>query len=181
MKKAGYQFPENQQTRPPKSKQKKKPSQILTGTGTVTDLNCLEPRNNGQTITTGSEFEPGSGTKLKWGTIIPMIGGSAIGCFKSAGTKPAFHLTYKKFKDNESHLKTYWPEVPVYCLDKDQEPKQEDIEGKHFKRESLFKNLDNIVPSKCKWEHPYIILLTMSDCSLQNHESENCFTIFLRT
>ena len=129
MTEAGYHFPKNQQTRPPKSNQKRQTSKILTGTGTATDLNCLEPRNNGQTITTGSEFEPVSGTKLKWGTIIPLIGGSAIGCFKSAGTKPTFHLSYKEFKGNESHLKSYWPDVPTYCLDKDQEPKPEDMKG----------------------------------------------------
>ena len=65
---------------------------------------------------------------LKWGTIIPLIGGSSIGCSRSAGNLPAFHLTYTPFKNNETHLEKYWPQVPKYYIDKNQEP--EDIEGK---------------------------------------------------
>ena len=55
--------------------------------------------------------------ELKWGTIIPLIGGSAIGCKKSAGNEPAFHLSYDAFAANESHIEKYWPEVPMYRLD----------------------------------------------------------------
>jgi len=55
--------------------------------------------------------------ELKWGTIIPLIGGSAIGCKKSAGVDPAFHLSYEAFAANESHIEKYWPDVPMYRLD----------------------------------------------------------------
>ena len=55
--------------------------------------------------------------ELKWGTIIPLIGGSAIGCKNSAGNEPAFHLSYDAFSANESHIEKYWPEVPMYRLD----------------------------------------------------------------
>ena len=68
--------------------------------------------------------------KLKWGTIIPLIGGSSIGCSKSAGNLPAFHLTYTPFKDNEAHLERYWPTVPKYYIDKDEQP--ENMTGKIF-------------------------------------------------
>ena len=71
--------------------------------------------------------EPTGGT-LKWGTIIPLIGGSSIGCSKSAGNLPAFHLTYTPFKNNEAHLERYWPKVPKYYIDKDQQP--ENMTGK---------------------------------------------------
>ena len=63
-----------------------------------------------------------TGGKLKWGTIIPLIGGSSIGCSKSAGNLPAFHLSYTPFKNNEAHLERYWPKVPKYYIDQDQEP-----------------------------------------------------------
>ena len=55
--------------------------------------------------------------ELKWGTIIPLIGGSAIGCNKATGNLPAFHLSYEAFAANESHIEDYWPEVPMYRLD----------------------------------------------------------------
>lgn len=55
--------------------------------------------------------------KIKFGTIIPLIGGSAIGCSRSAETKPSFHLSYDAFAANESHLEKYWGDVPTYRLD----------------------------------------------------------------
>ena len=62
------------------------------------------------------------GSGLCWGTMIPLIGGSAIGCFNSAGTPPAFHLTYNAFKKYEGPLKRYWPDIPTYYLDKEKGP-----------------------------------------------------------
>jgi site-specific DNA-cytosine methylase len=55
--------------------------------------------------------------EIKFGTIIPLIGGSAIGSSRSAGVKPAFHLSYNAFAANESHLEKYWPDVQMYRLD----------------------------------------------------------------
>lgn len=57
--------------------------------------------------------------ELKWGTIIPLIGGSAIGCSRSAGTLPEFHLSYEAFSANESHIEKYWDNVPMFRLDSD--------------------------------------------------------------
>jgi len=56
--------------------------------------------------------------KIRWGTIIPLIGGSAIGCQKSSESMPEFHLSYSPFSNNEQHLKRYWPKVPFHYLDK---------------------------------------------------------------
>ena len=67
--------------------------------------------------------------------IFFFIGGSSIGCARSAGNLPAFHLTYTPFKNNETHLMRYWPKVPKYYLDKDQEP--ENMQG--IKWEVIFK------------------------------------------
>ena len=69
-------------------------------------------------------------TDLKWGSIIPLIGGSSIGCSLSAGSLPQFHLSYKPFEANEKHLMKYWPSVPKYCLDDNQEP--ENLQGERF-------------------------------------------------
>ena len=55
--------------------------------------------------------------KIKWATMIPLIGGSAIGCKKATGVYPQYHLSYSAFKKNETHLKRYWPEVPWLYLD----------------------------------------------------------------
>ena len=51
--------------------------------------------------------------------MVPLSGGSAIGCFISTGVLPQFHLSYKPFASNEQHLQRYWPEVPLHYLDKD--------------------------------------------------------------
>ena len=90
------------------------------------------------------EGEPTGGT-LKWGTIIPLIGGSSIGCSKSAGNLPAFHLTYTPFKNNETHLMRYWPKVPKYYIDKDQEP--ENMQGKKCCISDILKRPQNFGPS----------------------------------
>ena len=54
---------------------------------------------------------------IKWASMIPLIGGSAIGCKRAAGGPPQFNLSYSAFAKNESHLKKYWPEVPHLTLD----------------------------------------------------------------
>ena len=61
------------------------------------------------------------GDKIRWGTIIPLIGGSAIGCKEATGNLPDFHLSYSPFAGNEKHIKNYWPSVPMYYLDKNAE------------------------------------------------------------
>ena len=56
--------------------------------------------------------------KIRWGTIIPLIGGSAIGCQQATGNLPDFHLSYAPFAGNEKHIRNYWPSVPMHYLDK---------------------------------------------------------------
>ena len=56
---------------------------------------------------------------IKWATMIPLIGGSAIGCKKATGgVAPMFNLSYSAFAKNESHLKKHWPKVPHIEVDK---------------------------------------------------------------
>jgi len=54
---------------------------------------------------------------IKWGTIIPLIGGSSLGCEKSTGSLPKFHLGFSKFSANDKHIRRYRPTVPYYNLD----------------------------------------------------------------
>ena len=56
---------------------------------------------------------------LNWGTIIPLIGGSAIGCFEATGTLPKFHLSFDGFQTNDYGIVNYWKDVPYYNLDHD--------------------------------------------------------------
>ena len=57
--------------------------------------------------------------KIRWGTIIPLIGGSAVGCQQATGQLPDFHLSYSPFAGNEKHIQKYWPSVPFHYLDKE--------------------------------------------------------------
>jgi hypothetical protein len=45
------------------------------------------------------------GRPIRWGTIIPLIGGSALGCREAAGSLPLFHLSYQPFQANEVHIR----------------------------------------------------------------------------
>ena len=64
-----------------------------------------------------NKYEQGQDQDIKWGTMIPLIGGSALGCAKSTGVLPQFHLSYSPFSKNEAHLKKHWPQVPMLYLD----------------------------------------------------------------
>ena len=54
---------------------------------------------------------------ISWATMIPLIGGSAIGCSQATNNKPKFHLSFKAFEQNENHLTSYWPDVERIDLD----------------------------------------------------------------
>ena len=65
----------------------------------------------------------------RWGTMIPLIGGSAIGCSMATGNKPLFHLSFDGFQYNDNGILNYWPGIPYYLLDKD----TIDTNENHFK------------------------------------------------
>ena len=56
---------------------------------------------------------------IKWASMIPQIGGSAIGCKKATGVDPVFNLSYSVFEKNDNHLRDYWPHVHHLLLDRD--------------------------------------------------------------
>lgn len=58
-----------------------------------------------------------SSRNIKWANIIPLVGGSAIGCYNATGILPEYNLSYSAFSANEKPLQEYWPSVPNYLLD----------------------------------------------------------------
>ena len=56
-------------------------------------------------------------SEVSWATMIPLIGGSAIGCSQATKNKPKFHLSFKAFEQNENHLTSYWPDIQRIDLD----------------------------------------------------------------
>ena len=52
---------------------------------------------------------------IRWGTIIPLIGGSALGCREATGTLPLFHLSYPPFGGNEIHIRQVRGRNSVGC------------------------------------------------------------------
>ena len=56
----------------------------------------------------------------RWGTMIPLTGGAALGCERAAGVWPLFHLSYSgEFAANECQLLKAWSDVLMYRVDKD--------------------------------------------------------------
>jgi hypothetical protein len=66
-----------------------------------------------------AEHHTESNGDIKWGSIVPLVGGFSIGNYMATGNKPEALLTYSAFADNEKHLREYWPDVPYYNLDED--------------------------------------------------------------
>jgi hypothetical protein len=77
------------------------------------NMSAVPSRLNSQSSTSG-QVQPGAsvlkppktqGRKIRWGTIIPLIGGSALGCHAATGSLPLFHLSYPPFQGNEVHIR----------------------------------------------------------------------------
>ena len=59
---------------------------------------------------------------VQWATMVPLIGGSAFGCYRATGTKPQYNMSYTPFGANESFFYRYWDDVPVYLIDEGKDP-----------------------------------------------------------
>lgn len=62
--------------------------------------------------------------KYRWGTMVPLIGGSAIGCNKATGTLPQFHFSFDGFEANDEGILNYWKDkkIPYYHIDSEEVP-----------------------------------------------------------
>ena len=58
---------------------------------------------------------------MKWISVIPKIGGSALGCSQATGTRPLLHVSWAEFRERDAHIGSYWPEVPFLYPDTDPE------------------------------------------------------------
>jgi len=50
--------------------------------------------------------------KIRWGAIVPLIGGMVMGAKKATGQDPEFMLSYEAFQSNDSHCRKNFPDVP---------------------------------------------------------------------
>jgi site-specific DNA-cytosine methylase len=65
---------------------------------------------------------------IRFGAIVPLIGGFAIGNSMAVGHKPSVLYTYSAFESNEKHLRAYWPDVPYVILDTVENPPIESLD-----------------------------------------------------
>lgn len=55
--------------------------------------------------------------EIKYGTIIPLIGGMTVGNKKATGNDPSLILSYPAFGDNDRHCRTYFKDTPYVEID----------------------------------------------------------------
>jgi site-specific DNA-cytosine methylase len=54
---------------------------------------------------------------IKWGSIVPLIGGMTIANKNATGNDPSFLLSYDAFKSNDSHCVNYFKDTPYQIID----------------------------------------------------------------
>lgn len=54
---------------------------------------------------------------IKWGSIIPLIGGMSVANKKATGDDPAFIISYPAFEANDSHCVNHFKETPYVVID----------------------------------------------------------------
>lgn len=59
---------------------------------------------------------------MRYGAIVPLIGGELIAHQKVTGVDPEFILSYTPFEENEKNIRNYMPNVPYYQLDNTEGP-----------------------------------------------------------
>jgi site-specific DNA-cytosine methylase len=55
--------------------------------------------------------------EIKWGSIIPLIGGMTVGNKKTVGTDPNVIISYEAFGDNDQHCRNYFKDTPYVTVD----------------------------------------------------------------
>jgi site-specific DNA-cytosine methylase len=69
---------------------------------------------------------------IKWATMVPLIGGSAFGCYNATGTKPQYNMSYTPFAANEKFYYRYWDDIPIFLIDEGNDPNEEHPEYLDF-------------------------------------------------
>ena len=65
--------------------------------------------------------------KYRWGTMIPLIGGSAVGCSAATGDTPLFHFSLDGFQKNDIGIVNYWKGIEYHNLDQESFVMQPDV------------------------------------------------------
>lgn len=63
--------------------------------------------------------------KIKWGSIIPLIGGMPIANKQVTKEDPSFLLSFEPFASNDSHCVNYFKESPYIIIDENNKVKEE--------------------------------------------------------
>ena len=79
--------------------------------------------------------------KIKYGTIVPLIGGMTVGNKMAAGNDPAFFLSYPGFQGNDQHAMDHFSKTPYYILDGETNSMVEE-EGRKKIPKNLFNEVD---------------------------------------
>lgn len=58
-----------------------------------------------------------NGRPIKFGTIVPLIGGMSVANAKTVGNDPAFFLSYPAFAGNDSHAVNYFKKTPYLVIE----------------------------------------------------------------
>jgi site-specific DNA-cytosine methylase len=54
--------------------------------------------------------------KINWGTIIPLIGGMAVGNQKAFGSEPMWAVSFEGYEANNESFKNYWPKTKFHTF-----------------------------------------------------------------
>ena len=55
-------------------------------------------------------------TKMKYATIIPLIGGMTVANQKALGKDPEFFVSWDAFGKNDSHAHSYFSDTPQHII-----------------------------------------------------------------
>jgi site-specific DNA-cytosine methylase len=73
--------------------------------------------------------------KIKFGSIVPLIGGMTVANSKIVGHDPAFFLSYPPFAGNDSHATNYFKKTPYIVIEGEENVLPED-------QKALFEDVD---------------------------------------
>ena len=79
--------------------------------------------------------------KIKWGTIVPLIGGMSVGNKMATSNDPEFFLSYPGFQGNDQHAMDHFSKTPYYILDGETNSMVEE-EGRKKIPKNLFNEVD---------------------------------------
>lgn len=74
--------------------------------------------------------------KIKWGAVVPLIGGMSVANKNATGEDPSFILSYEAFKDNDAHCVNRFPSAKYFLADAETNKLPDNIEA------GLFEDVD---------------------------------------